>query len=62
MTMMFYLVRPITFDAFSFLMSDTVHTGVEVHKMDLEMCELVERPWLQLMYYAICLPHSCNFR
>jgi len=31
--------------AISFL-SGVVYTGVEVHKMDLEMCGLVEQPWL----------------
>ena len=30
--------------------------------MDLEMSGLVERPWLQLMCCAICLPHGRNFR
>jgi len=39
-----------------------VYTGVEVRRMDLEMSRLVERPWLQLMCYTICLPYSCNFR
>jgi len=43
-------------------MSGTVHTGVEVHRMDSEMSRLVERPWLQLMCCAICLPHGCNFK
>ena len=28
------------------VMSGTVHTGVEVRRMDSEMSELVERPWL----------------
>jgi len=27
-------------------MSGMVHTGVEVHRMDLEMSRLVEQPWL----------------
>jgi len=43
-------------------MSGTVHTGVEVHRMDSEMSGLVKRPWLQLMYCAICLLHGRNFR
>jgi len=43
-------------------LSGAVHTGVEVHRMDLEMSRLVERPWLQLMCCTICLPRSCNFR
>ena len=42
--------------------SGTVHTGVEVRRMDLEMSRLVERPWLQLMCCAVYLPHSHNFR
>jgi len=44
------------------LLSGTVHTRVEVYRTDLEMCRLVERPWLQLMYCAICLPYGYNFR
>ena len=43
-------------------MLGTVHTGVEVHRMDSEMSGLVERPWLQLMCCAVCLPHGYNFR
>ena len=43
-------------------MSDTVHTGVEVCRIDSEMSGLVKRPWLQLMYCTICLLHGCNFR
>jgi len=39
-----------------------VHTGVEVHRMDSEMSGLVEQPWLQLMYCAVCLLHGHNFR
>ena len=27
-----------------------------------QMSGLVERPWLQLMCCAVCLPHGCNFR
>ena len=42
--------------------SGVVHTGVEVHRMDSEMSRLVERPWLQLMCCAVCLPHGRNFR
>ena len=58
----------ITFDYILFtnnianLLSGTVHTGVEVCRIDLELSRLVEWPWLQLIYYAICLPHGCNFR
>ena len=44
------------------ILSGTVHTGVEVHRMDSEMSRLVEWPWLQLICYAICLPRSHNFR
>ena len=36
--------------------------GVKVHKMDSEICGLVEQPWLQLMCYTICLPYGHNFR
>ena len=43
-------------------LSGAVHTGVEVHRMDLEMSGLVERPWLQLMCCAVCLPRGRNFR
>jgi len=43
-------------------MSGTVHTGVEVRRMNSEMSGLVERPWLQLMCCAICLLRGCNFR
>jgi len=43
-------------------LSGAVHTGVEVHRMDSEMSGLVERPWLQLMCCAVCLPHGRNFR
>ena len=42
--------------------SGAVHTGVEVCRMYSEMSELVERPWLQLMCCAVCLPRGCNFR
>ena len=42
--------------------SGAVHTGVEVCKIDLELSRLVERPWLQLMCCAICLPRGRNFR
>ena len=42
--------------------SGAVHTGVEVRRMDSEMSRLVERPWLQLMCCAVCLPHGRNFR
>jgi len=43
-------------------MLGAVHTGMEVHRIDLELSGLVERPWLQLMCCAICLPHGRNFR
>ena len=42
--------------------SDMVHIGVEVCKMDLEMSRLVEQPWLQLMCCTICLLYGRNFR
>jgi len=35
---------------------------VKVCKMDLEMCRLVEQPWLHLMCCATCLLYGCNFR
>ena len=50
------------FDRKNKCVSGTVHTGVEVHRMDLEMSGLVERPWLQLMCCAVCLPCGHNFR
>ena len=43
-------------------LSDVVHTGVEVHRMNSEISELVEQPWLQLMCCAICLLCGRNFR
>jgi len=42
--------------------SGMVHTRVKVCRMDSEMSGLVERPWLQLICCAICLPCGCNFR
>jgi len=36
--------------------------GIKVYKMDLEMCRLVEQPWLQLMCCTVCLSHGCNFQ
>ena len=42
--------------------SGVVHTGVEVRRIDSEMSELVEWPWLQLMCCAVCLPRGRNFR
>jgi len=50
------------FSPISLLLSGTVHTKVEVRRMDSEMSRLVEQPWLQLMCCTICLPHSHNFR
>jgi len=44
------------------IVSDTVHTGVEVRRMDSEMSGLVEQPWLQLMCCAVCLLRGRNFR
>jgi len=44
------------------VVSGMVHTGMEVHRIDLEMSGLVEQSWLQLMCYAVCLLHSYNFR
>ena len=49
----------IVFKAF---LSGVVHTGVEVRRMNSEMSRLVERPWLQLIYCTVCLPHGRNFR
>ena len=46
----------------SLLLSGTVHTGVEVRRMDSEMSRLVEQSWLQLMCCAVCLPRGRNFR
>ena len=42
-------------------LSGTVHTGVEVHRINSEVSRLVERPWLQLMCCTVCLPHDRNF-
>ena len=56
-----YKLKPRPFHKFIYL-SGAVHTRVEVRRMDSEMSGLVERPWLQLMCCAICLPHGCNFR
>ena len=44
------------------ILSGTVHTRVEVHRMDSEMSGLVEQPWLQLMCCTVCLPCGRNFR
>ena len=44
------------------VVSGAVHTGLEVRRMDSEMSGLVERPWLQLMCCAVCLPCGRNFR
>ena len=44
------------------MLSGTVHTGVEVRRIDSEMSRLVKRPWLQLMCCAVCLPCGRNFR
>ena len=43
------------------ILSGVVHTRVEVCRIDLEMSELVEQPWLQLMYCAVCFPCGHNF-
>ena len=43
------------------ILSGTVHTRMEVHRMDSEMSGLVKWPWLQLMCYAVCLPCGHNF-
>jgi len=42
--------------------SGTVHTGVEVCKMNSEMSKLVKQPLLQLMCCTICLLYGHNFR
>ena len=44
------------------ILSGTVHTGVEVCRMYLEMSGLVKQPWLQLMCCAVCLLRGRNFR
>jgi len=44
------------------ILSGAVYTSMKVCRMDLEMSELVEQPWLQLMCCTICLPYGCNFR
>ena len=43
-------------------LSGTVHTRVEVCRMNSEMSRLVEWPWLQLICCIVCLPHGHNFR
>ena len=50
------------FPPHSTLLSGTVHTRMEVHRMDSEMSRLVERPWLQLMCCAVCLLRGRSFR
>jgi len=42
--------------------SGMVHTRVEVYRMNLEMSRLAERPWLQPICCAVCLPCGRNFR
>ena len=49
-------------DSSLIILSGAVHTRVEVCRMDSEMSGLVERPWLQLMCCAVCLPCGRNFR
>ena len=44
------------------ILSGMVHTGVEACRMDSELSELVEWPWLQLICCTVCLPHGRNFR
>ena len=44
------------------ILSDIVYTGVEVHRMNLEISRLVKQSWLQLIYCTVCLLYSCNFR
>jgi len=41
-------------------MSGTVHTGVEVHRMDSEMSKLVKQPWLQLGFSLCAAPSVCH--
>jgi len=41
--------------------------GSEIHRVcnsveRVQWYRLVEWPWLQLMYCAVCLPHGYNFR
>jgi len=52
----------IYFGLYNSPVSGTVHTGVEVRRMDSEMSRLAEQSWLQLMCCAVCLPRGCNFR
>ena len=36
--------------------------GIKVCKIGLDICRLMEQPWLQLIFCVACLPHSCNFQ
>ena len=60
-TLLLFFFKSSFFFHISYL-SGAVHTGVEVRRMDSEMSGLVERPWLQLMCCAVCLPRGRNFR
>ena len=44
------------------VVSDMVHTRVEVCRIDSEMSGLVEQPWLLLMCCTACLLCGHNFR
>jgi len=44
------------------ILSDVVHTRVEVCRIDSEISGLVKQPWLQLIYCTIYLPCGRNFR
>ena len=44
------------------ILSGTVHTGVEVRRIDSEMSGFVEQSWLQLICCTVCLPRGRNFR
>ena len=47
---------------YDLILLGTVHTGVEIHRKNLEMNGLVEQPWPQLICCTVCLPCGCNFR
>jgi len=44
------------------ILSGVVHPKMKVYRMNSEMSKLVEQPWIQLMYYTVCLPRDYNFR
>jgi len=56
---MYYLNPKANINLVIVCLLDTVHTRVKVCKMGLEMCRLVEQPWLQLICYIVTIDISC---